>query len=77
MIRAEKLTLGPKGGEGTEAVVEAVDYQGQLARYFLRVGDTQMQAMNMIDGAPFAAGQTVSLAMNPDACAALPVGRAP
>ena len=76
MVRAEKLTLGRKGGEGVEAVVEAVDYQGQLARYFVRVGDTQLQAMNMIDGAPFATGETVSLAMNPDACAALPTGDA-
>ncbi len=76
MVRAEKLTLGPQGGEGVEAVVEAVDYQGQLARYFLRVGDTKMQAMNMIEGKPFAEGETVALALNPDACAALPVGGA-
>ena len=73
MIRAEKLTLGPRGGAGAEAVVEAVDYQGQLARYFLRVGDTRLQAMNMISGKPFAAGETVALELNPDACAALPV----
>ncbi|MEO3416674.1 ABC transporter ATP-binding protein [Roseovarius sp. CAU 1744] len=73
MVRAEKLTLGAKGKPGVEAVVEAVDYQGQLARYFVRVGDTQLQAMNMIDGKPFAEGETVALAMNPDACAALPV----
>ncbi len=74
MVRAEKLTLGPKGQEGVEAVVEAVDYQGQLARYFVRVGATQLQAMNMIDGKPFAEGETVALAMNPDACVALPIG---
>ena len=74
MVRAEKLTLAPKGSDGVAAQVEAVDYQGQLARYFLRVGDTQLQAMNMIDGAPFGAGDTVALSMNPDACAALPVG---
>jgi putative spermidine/putrescine transport system ATP-binding protein len=73
MIRAEKLTLAPAGSEGVSAVVENVDYQGQLARYFLRVGDTPLQAMNMIDGAPFAAGETVALQLNPDACAALPV----
>jgi len=72
MVRAEKLTLGPVGQEGAEAVVEAVDYQGQLARYFLRVGDTQLQAMNMIDEAPYRAGDTVSLALNPNACSALP-----
>lgn len=73
MIRAEKLTVGPKGQEGAEAVVENVDYQGQLARYFLRVGDTQLQAMNMIDQLPFAAGETVSLSLNPNACSALPL----
>ncbi|MBJ6371673.1 ABC transporter ATP-binding protein [Sedimentitalea arenosa] len=72
MIRAEKLTLAPVGQGGATAKVENVDYQGQLARYFLRVGDTPMQAMNMIDGKPFATGETVSLLLNPDACAALP-----
>ncbi|QYX58132.1 ABC transporter ATP-binding protein [Roseovarius sp. SCSIO 43702] len=76
MVRAEKLTLGPRGGEGAEAVVEAVDYQGQLARYFVRVGDTQLQAMNMIDETPFEAGETVSLALNPNACSALPAEEA-
>ena len=72
MIRAEKLTLGPAGGDAPQAVIENVDYQGQLARYFLRIGDTQLQAMNMIDAAPFMAGQTVSLTLNPNACSALP-----
>lgn len=72
MIRAEKLTLGPAGETPTQAVVETVDYQGQLARYFLRVGDTSLTAMNMIDGQPFASGATVSLRLNPDACVALP-----
>ncbi len=76
MIRAEKLTLAPAGDAATEAVVETVDYQGQVARYFLRVGDTQVQAMNMIDGSPFAAGETVSLELNPEACVALPRGGA-
>ena len=72
MIRAEKLTLGPAGGDAPQAVIENVDYQGQLARYFLRIGETQLQAMNMIDAAPFIAGQTVSLTLNPNACSALP-----
>ena len=76
MIRAEKLTLAPANQNGARAVVENVDYQGQLARYFLRVGDTPLQAMNMIDGKPFSAGETVSLKLNPDACAALPVTEA-
>ena len=66
MIRAEKLTLVPQGQTPAQARVEAVDYQGQLARYFLRMGDTQLTVMNMIDGKPFAAGETVSLDLNPD-----------
>jgi len=32
--------------------------------------------MNMIDGKPFAAGETVSMSLNPDDCAALPPGEA-
>lgn len=76
MVRAEKLTLAPKGSDGVEAVVQNVDYQGQLARYFLRVGETELQAMNMIDGEPFGAGETVALRLNPDACVALPVSAA-
>jgi len=74
MVRAEKLTLGKKDGKSTEAVVEAVDYQGQLARYFVRVGETGLQVMNMIDGKPYGEGQRVSLVLNPDACVALPPG---
>jgi hypothetical protein len=43
-----------------DAIVENVDYQGQSARYFLRVGDHQMQAINMIEDHPFAAGAKVA-----------------
>lgn len=74
MVRAEKLTLEPAKKKGVNAVVETVDYQGQLARYFVRAGDTQLLAMNMISGKPFAAGEKVSLSFNPDACCALPAG---
>ncbi|WP_370402712.1 ABC transporter ATP-binding protein [Sulfitobacter sp. JB4-11] len=72
MVRAEKLNLAPASNEGVKALVDAVDYQGQLARYFLSIDGTQLQAMNMIDGAPFGVGETVSLQLNPDACCALP-----
>ena len=75
VIRAEKLHLSdgaaPEGAVSTKGVVEAVDYQGQLARYFVRIGDTQFQAMNMIDGAPFAQGAEVSVVLNPDDCSVL------
>jgi putative spermidine/putrescine transport system ATP-binding protein len=75
MIRAEKLILS--GGEAqentTQAVVEAVDYQGQLARYFVRIGDTQLQAINMISGRPFNTGDIVNVQLASQECSALPV----
>jgi putative spermidine/putrescine transport system ATP-binding protein/spermidine/putrescine transport system ATP-binding protein len=74
MIRAEKLHLsdGPARENSARAVVEAVDYQGQLARYFVRIGDTQLQAINMITGRPFSAGDTVNVQLAPQECSALP-----
>ncbi|WP_422369841.1 ABC transporter ATP-binding protein [Hoeflea sp.] len=78
VIRAEKLHLKPQGtpSDGylsVEAVVENVDYQGQSARYFVRVGDQQMQAINMIEDHPFAAGAKATLQFRAKDCAALPV----
>jgi putative spermidine/putrescine transport system ATP-binding protein/spermidine/putrescine transport system ATP-binding protein len=75
MIRAEKLLLteGAEQENSAQAVVEAVDYQGQLARYFVRVGDTQLQAINMITGRLFQAGETVNVQLAPKECSALPV----
>ncbi|MBL4919366.1 ABC transporter ATP-binding protein [Szabonella alba] len=77
VVRAEKLVLMPEGSTADAALmipatVEAVDYQGQAARYFLRVGDHALQAINMIDIAPFAAGDKVVLRLLPRDCAALP-----
>jgi putative spermidine/putrescine transport system ATP-binding protein len=77
VIRAEKLKLMPASSHDDTAImipatVEAVDYQGQAARYFLRVGDHALQAINMIDTVPFAAGDSVTLRLLPRDCAALP-----
>ncbi|WP_167648868.1 ABC transporter ATP-binding protein [Mameliella alba] len=77
VLRAEKLQLMPQGADTTgmvtsEAVVETVDYQGQTVRYFIRAGDRQFQAINMIDGHPFAEGTTVTAGFRPVDCAALP-----
>lgn len=76
VIRAEKLRLFDAAvhGEGITApgTVEAVDYQGQIARYFVRVGDIQLQVMNMIDGRPFEAGTKVNIVFNPQDCSVLP-----
>jgi len=78
VVRAEKLQLAPRDApaEGTiavDATVETVDYQGQAVRYFVRAGDMQLQAINMIDERPFAEGAPVSLRLRPRDCAALPV----
>lgn len=78
VIRAEKLVLSATGTAAAgvlsvNATVENVDYQGQSARYFLRVGDHQVQAINMIEDHPFATGAQVALNFRPKDCAALPV----
>lgn len=78
VIRAEKLALkavgtAADGKLSVDAVVENVDYQGQSARYFLRVGDHHLQAINMIDDHPFPTGAKVVLRFREKDCAALPV----
>ncbi|MBC7282039.1 ABC transporter ATP-binding protein [Hoeflea sp.] len=82
VIRAEKLHLkapeAPADGMlSVDAIVENVDYQGQSARYFVRAGDHQMQAVNMIEDHPFAAGARVALRFRAKDCAALPVESRP
>ncbi len=77
VVRAEKLTLAPPGASAdgeicVDGTVETVDYQGQVVRYFVRVGDLQLQAINMIDEHPFAAGQAATVRLRPRDCAALP-----
>lgn len=77
VIRAEKLLLANKVAPADDRIafdgtVEAVDYQGQAARYFVRVGDQQLQAVNMIDQFPFQEGTVVSVRFRPRDCAALP-----
>ncbi|MEX5729814.1 putative spermidine/putrescine transport system ATP-binding protein [Rhodovulum iodosum] len=77
VLRAEKLLLAaldtPANGEiAVDATVETVDYQGQAVRYFVRAGDAQLQAINMIDQRPFSEGAQVSLRLRPQDCAALP-----
>ena len=81
VVRAEKLTLAarnpvPDGVISVEGRVETVDYQGQVVRYFVRVGDLQLQAINMIDGHPLAVGDAASVCLRPRDCAALPAERA-
>jgi len=76
VIRAEKLKLLPAAdawaGVSGQGVVRAVDYQGQIAQYFVQIGDLNLQAMNMIDGRPFSAGDKVKVAIDPKDCSVLP-----
>jgi putative spermidine/putrescine transport system ATP-binding protein/spermidine/putrescine transport system ATP-binding protein len=57
-----------------DGTVETVDYQGQAARYFVRVGARQLQAVNMIDAHPHQEGARVSVLLRPRDCTALPEG---
>ncbi len=76
VIRAERLLLRdapPEGGAfSAPATVETVDYQGQSVRYFVRAGEVQLQAINMIDERPFPVGAQVHMTLRPQDCAALP-----
>ncbi len=79
VIRAEKLHLMPAdapddGRLAVAATVENVDYQGQSARYFLRVGNHALQAINMIEDHPFETGAAVCLRFRAKDCSALPGG---
>ncbi len=80
VVRAEKLSLHPSGslnGAATwaPATVEAIDYQGQVARYFVRLGDLRLQAIDMIEGDPFEVGTQVDLKLRVAECTALPATR--
>jgi putative spermidine/putrescine transport system ATP-binding protein/spermidine/putrescine transport system ATP-binding protein len=70
VVRAEKLHLSdrPNGnGAGTEMSgrIDAVDYQGQAARYFVTVGSQSLQVINPIDTRPFAEGSQVFVQVRP------------
>ncbi|WP_366658464.1 ABC transporter ATP-binding protein [Fodinicurvata sp. EGI_FJ10296] len=78
-VRAEKLSLDPKGAAATDetdasfqAKVTAVDYQGQAARYFLDAGNLRLQALNAIDDVPVAEGATVMVRLRARDAVVLP-----
>ncbi|MEM6355073.1 MAG: ABC transporter ATP-binding protein [Pseudomonadota bacterium] len=77
VVRAEKLSLhrpGSVNGAATvaKARVEAIDYQGQVARYFVRLGDLRLQVIGLIEGDPFPVGEEVDLKLSVGECTALP-----
>jgi len=66
LVRAEKIKLTrpdetqPDSVSG-KGIIEAVDYQGQVARYFVRSDDVQLQVVDMIEDHPFAHGTEVGI----------------
>jgi putative spermidine/putrescine transport system ATP-binding protein/spermidine/putrescine transport system ATP-binding protein len=79
MVRAEKIRLTAPGSaaddeKSTPGLVEAVDYQGQMARYFVSVDDLRLQVISTIDERPHAKGTPVEVCIRPRDCVVLPVG---
>ncbi len=76
VIRAERLLLAEQHPEVAgqtllDGVVTTVDYQGQNARYFVKVGPLDLQAINPIDHRPFAEGERVQLRIRSQDCVLL------
>lgn len=77
VVRAEKIRLIPSGTASTDHIsapgqVEAVDYQGQMARYFVSVDDLQLQVIATIDERPHAKGTQIEVCIRPRDCVILP-----
>jgi len=76
VIRAEKLVLSETDNREDDATqltgkVDAVDYQGQAARYFLTAGGHALQAFNQIDQEPVEAGTDVHIRIRARDCVLL------
>jgi len=76
VIRAEHLQLAQRHEAAErETVIDGrittVDYQGQLARYFLEAGHLGLQAINTIDRSPFAEGTAVQVRIRGQDCVLL------
>ena len=79
VVRAEKVRLVPARAAPADDIaaagtVEAVDYQGQMVRYFVRVGDLLLQVIATIDEHPYAKGTEVDAVIRPRDCVVLPTG---
>jgi len=76
VIRAEKLTLSETEQAEDNATqltghVDAVDYQGQAARYFVTAGGHSLQAFNQIDQEPVGEGSDVHIRIRARDCVLL------
>ena len=75
-VRAEKLALAEHHEADArstvmDATVDAVDYQGQAARYFITAGPLKLQAINPIDRRPFQEGAQVKMRILAHDCVVL------
>ncbi|RVU36144.1 ABC transporter ATP-binding protein [Hwanghaeella grinnelliae] len=76
-IRAEKLMLDGADPAGDDistfpGTVTTVDYQGQVARYFLESGGLTLQAINTIDERPLQEGTETAIRIRARDCVVLP-----
>jgi len=76
VIRAEKLALSESEEPEDDATqltghVDAVDYQGQAARYFVTAGQHSLQAFNQIDQQPVDEGSNVHIRVRARDCVLL------
>jgi putative spermidine/putrescine transport system ATP-binding protein len=77
VIRAEKIQLLPENTPSDDRIehqgrIEAVDYQGQLVRYFVDIQGHKFQVLNMLSiGGALTEGQTVSVRFRPEDCIAI------
>jgi putative spermidine/putrescine transport system ATP-binding protein/spermidine/putrescine transport system ATP-binding protein len=78
VIRSENLRLVageeniPGDALALPAEVAAVDYQGQAARYFVRIGDRTLQAVNSIEIHPHRQGTKVRAVIRGRDCTLVP-----
>lgn len=69
VLRAERIQLSPEqpheAANCFPATVKTLDYQGQVARYFLDMGKDSYQCINSIEGVPLAEGTSVWASVRP------------
>ena len=78
VVRAEKIRLFAPGEAAADELaaigeIEAVDYQGQIVRYFVRIGELQLQVIATIDTRPYTKGTAIAACIRPQDCVVLPV----
>ena len=82
VVRAEKIRLVEPGEIPADEIsademsavgeIEAVDYQGQIVRYFVRINEWQFQVIATIDNRPYTRGTPIAASIRPRDCVVLP-----